>query len=86
MTHPKTWGAGAGKAAGKPVLSLEEALARRARVLELVAAGWSLRKIGAELGISAPRVAFIRDHEPQRDPVTGKWLRAPRGTVKGETT
>ncbi len=84
MTNPRTWGSGAGHAAGKPVLSLDEVLARRARVLELLAAGWSLRRVGAELGISAPRVASIRDHEPQRDPVTGKWLR-PR-TSKGETT
>ena len=77
-----TWGNEAGHAAGKPRLSLEQALERRARVLELLAAGWSLRKVGHELGISAPRVAHIRDHEPQRDPETGHWLRPPRS--KGE--
>ena len=80
MTNPRTWGAGTGTAAGKPRLTLDEALARRARVLELLAAGWSLRRVGAELGISAPRVAAIRDHEPRRDPVTGKWLRPPRSS------
>ena len=85
MTNPRTWGAGAGHAAGKPILTLPEALERRARILELLAEGQSLRKVGAKMGISAPRVAFIRDHEPQRDPATGKWLRPPR-SGKGETT
>lgn len=68
---------------GKPVLTLAEAEARRERIIARLAEGWSLRQVAAAEGISAPRVAYIRDHPLVRDPVSGEWLRPPRAS-KGE--